>query len=143
MLNDDVKELCSILYHNSLTSMGTNAFYAFVIMATFLETVSAKDINLDPEQIMSELDHYDIQDTRGASLDPDIYDSVLEEFSRFVRNNNEEEQGKDDLQNYIANQRVPIQILPDLTHKMVIIPRDALHRGKQMANNRNTRSLLP
>ncbi|KHJ75897.1 hypothetical protein OESDEN_24485 [Oesophagostomum dentatum] len=87
---------------------------------------------LDPEQIMKELEQYDVQDSRGATFDPDVYDSVLEEFSRFVRDGRGSGQQDENFVKYDANQNVPppVKIQQQYGTKATN-SRDVTQRGQQ------------
>ncbi|VDM83606.1 unnamed protein product [Strongylus vulgaris] len=93
-----------------------------------------KHVNIDPEKIMSELEQYDIQDARGASVDPELYDNMLQEFSRFVRNDNDEEREGEGVHDYFLAHKVPFQLSKQAQKTKVAINLNSAHLLEKEAN---------
>ncbi|EYB86279.1 hypothetical protein Y032_0282g1280 [Ancylostoma ceylanicum] len=128
------------------SSLGScNILYILAIGAISLEMISAVDyLKLDPEQIMKELEQYDAQDAQGAVFDPDVYDSVLDEFARFVRDDHgDEQEGNPTFEKYKVEQKAPSRNIEEQQHPAkVAIARDAVQRGQHKPNRHISLSLL-
>ncbi|KAL6724919.1 hypothetical protein Aduo_019761 [Ancylostoma duodenale] len=100
-------------------------------------------LKLDPEQIMKELEQYDAQDAQGAVVDPEIYDSVLNEFARFVRDDHGDEQGNHNLEKYNPDPKISSRgAVEQPNGGKVAIARDAAQRGQHKPSRHISLSLL-
>ncbi|ETN79243.1 hypothetical protein NECAME_02669 [Necator americanus] len=123
-----------------LRNLGPNAIYILAIAAVSLETISAtKFMNFDPDQIMKDLEQYDVQEKHGATFDPEIYDTVLKEFSRFVRNDHDDGRRMEDFhETNRFQEKLQSQNSQEPSNRgkiQVIHPRDVSQREQHKPNN--------